>query len=66
MTVTKTQATVRGWVPDTGGSAYLHDGKVVFLPPSCLKQSPFRFLRSGQRVVLHRDEHDVVVRVSLV
>jgi hypothetical protein len=59
-----TQATVRAWDADTGGSAFLDDGTVVELPPECLQGSVFRFLRSGQRIALEW-ERDVVVRVGL-
>jgi hypothetical protein len=46
------QATVRDWDEATGGSALLDDGTVVELPPECLQDSVFRFLRLGQRVRL--------------
>lgn len=58
------QATVRDWNPAEGGSAFLDDGTVVTLPPDCLKGSPFRFLRLGQRVQL-TVEGDRVVAVGL-
>lgn len=45
------QATVQDWSPATGGAALLDDGQVVSLPAS-LAGSPFRLLRSGQRVRL--------------
>ena len=45
------QATVRDWSPETGGTALLDDGQVVGLPAS-LVGTPFRLLRSGQRVQL--------------
>jgi hypothetical protein len=45
------QATVQEWSPVTGGTALLDDGQVVTLPAS-LVGSPFRLLRSGQRVRL--------------
>ena len=54
------QATVRDWSPETGGTALLDDGQVVPLPAS-LEGSPFRLLRSGQRVRLthgRRRRHD--------
>jgi hypothetical protein len=59
-----TQATVRDWDPDRGGSAYLDDGTVVDLPPSSLEGSAFRFLRLGQRVRLVFSD-DRVARVEL-
>jgi hypothetical protein len=45
------QATVREWSAETGGTALLDNGEVVALPAS-LEGSPFRLLRSGQRVRL--------------
>jgi len=58
------QATVRDWRAGSGGSALRDDGTVVTLPPECLQDSAFRFLRSGQRVQLHvRD--GFVIRVDL-
>jgi hypothetical protein len=59
-----TQATVREWDPERGGSAFLADGQRVTLPPECLRDSVFRFLRVGQRVRLVL-EGDTVVRVDL-
>ena len=47
------QATVCDWDATAGGTALRDDGTVVVLPPDCLRGSPFRFLRSGQRVQLH-------------
>ena len=58
------QATVRDWQPGIGGTALLDDGSQVALPPTCLLDSDFRFLRSGQRVRLSTRE-GVVVRVDL-
>jgi hypothetical protein len=58
------QATVRDWNPEKGGSAFLDDGAVVALPPECLRGSPFRFLRLGQRVQLTVQD-DRVVAVGL-
>lgn len=57
------QATVRDWDPDAGGSALRDDGTVVPLPPDCLAGGAFRTLRSGQRVQLH--ERDGALRVDL-
>jgi hypothetical protein len=57
-------ATVRDWDPAAGGSALLDDGSLVELPPDCLQDSVFRFLRLGQRVRLVV-EHGRVVRVDL-
>ena len=54
-----TQATVRAWSEEEGGSAYLDSGEVVVLPPGCLAGGPFRFLRSGQRVQLTLSEGTV-------
>lgn len=45
-------ATVRTWDAARGGSAFLDDGTVVPLPPECLQESVFRFVRPGQRVRL--------------
>jgi hypothetical protein len=59
-----TQATVRDWGPD-GGSVFLDDGQVVRLPPECLQDSVFRFLRLGQRVQLVRAGDGTVIRVDL-
>jgi hypothetical protein len=59
-----TQATVRDWDADSGGSALLDDGTVVALPPDCLAGSVFRFLRLGQRVRLVVQDGRVV-RVEL-
>ena len=58
------QATVRTWSADDGGSALLDDGTAVDLPVSCLAGSAFRFLRSGQRVRLVVEDGQVV-RVDL-
>ena len=58
------QATVRDWDPLAGGSAFLDDGSVVALPPDCLRDSIFRFLRLGQRIALEVVD-GVVVRVDL-
>lgn len=46
------QATVRTWDAELGGTAFRDDGTVVVLPPESLQGSPFRFLRPGQRVAL--------------
>jgi hypothetical protein len=60
-------ATVRSWDPVSGGSAFRDDGTVVPLPPECLQDSVFRFLRSGQRVRLRLsdDPAHAVVGVEL-
>ncbi len=60
-----TQATVRDWSSETGGSAYLDDGQVVLLPRECLEHSDFRFLRSGQRIRLVLDDQGTVRDVTL-
>jgi hypothetical protein len=59
-----TQATVRTWDDDAGGTAFLDDGTVVALPPECLQGSVFRFLRPGQRVALTTQDGRVLA-VSL-
>lgn len=61
--VTTRQATVKDWGED-GGSAYLDDGTLLRLPRKCLQNSPFRFLRLGQRVNLSVVD-DVVLKVDL-
>jgi hypothetical protein len=58
------QATVKGWEPTEGGSAYLSDGSIVALPPECLQGGPFRFLRLGQRIQLTLQD-GVVVGIDL-
>lgn len=58
------QATVKEWVPGTGGSAFLDDGTVLVLPAECLQDSAFRFLRLGQRVRLELTD-GLVVAVAL-
>ena len=68
MTPSGRQATVIEWSPETGGSAWWDDGQRVILPPECLQDSVFRFLRSGQRVRLQLVDvgsGPVVVRVDL-
>lgn len=55
-----TQATVRTWDSTDGGSAFLDDGSVVVLPPECLQDSVFRFLRPGQRVALTTEDGQVL------
>ncbi len=62
--MTPVQATVKDWDAATGGSALLDDGKLVALPPDCLQDSVFRFLRLGQRVRLTLED-SVVVAVDL-
>lgn len=59
--MTEVVATVRTWEPDRGGSAFRDDGTVVTLPPECLQDSVFRFLRPGQRVRLVVTDGIVVV-----
>ncbi|MFN2537600.1 MAG: hypothetical protein ABR549_05540 [Mycobacteriales bacterium] len=59
-----TQATVRSWDAEDGGSAYLDDGSTVDIPPEALGDSVFRFLRPGQRVQLEL-ERGVVIAVGL-
>ena len=56
-----TQATVRTWDPDVGGSALLDDGSVIELPAGALQGSVFRFVRPGQRVRLEVEDGVVVV-----
>lgn len=58
------QVTVRDWTAGAGGSALRDSGGVVLLPPDCLQDSVFRFLRPGQRVNVDL-EGDVVVTVRL-
>jgi cold shock CspA family protein len=58
------QATVRSWDPETGGTVFLDDGTVVEVPREALQGSVFRFLRAGQRVRLELEE-GVVVAVGL-
>lgn len=43
-------ATIRSWDPAQGGTAFRDDGETLTLPPECLQDSVFRFLRPGQRV----------------
>jgi hypothetical protein len=62
--VTSLQVTVRTWTPD-GGSAVTDGGEVVELPADCLLGSPFRFVRTGQRLRVVLDG-DRVVSVGLV
>ena len=59
-----TQATVRTWDADLGGTAFRDDGSVVLLPAESLQDGPFRFLRPGQRVALTVVD-GVVVSVDL-
>ena len=59
-----TQATVRSWDPETGGSVLLDDGTVLEIPRDALRDSAFRFVRPGQRVRLELDA-GVVIRVGL-
>ncbi len=58
------QATVRDWSAEAGGTAMLDDGEIVPLPSS-LVGSPFRLLRSGQRVRLTCDEDGGVTELDL-
>jgi hypothetical protein len=59
-----TQATIRSWDPDAGGSAFLDDGSLVEIPREALQGSVFRLLRPGQRVRLDVED-EVVVSVAL-
>ena len=59
-----TQATVRTWDGDDGGSVFLDDGTVLELPAEALQGSVFRLLRPGQRVRLELAS-GVVVAVGL-
>lgn len=63
MGLTTCQATVRTW-ERTGGTAFLDDGSVVPLPPECLRDSVFRFVRVGQRVRVVCQE-GLVLRLGL-
>lgn len=58
------QATVRTWDADNGGTVFLDDGTVVQIPRDALQGSVFRFLRPGQRVQLEIAD-GVVVAVDL-
>jgi hypothetical protein len=58
------QATVRTWDADDGGTVFLDDGTVVEVPREALEGSVFRFLRPGQRVQLEIAD-GVVVAVGL-
>lgn len=59
-----TQATVRSWDPETGGSVLLDDGTELEIPRDALQDSVFRFLRPGQRVQLELAA-GAVIRVGL-
>jgi cold shock CspA family protein len=58
------QATVRTWDAETGGTVFLDDGTVVVITREALQDSVFRLLRPGQRVQLEL-LHGVVVAVGL-
>lgn len=50
--MTRRQVTVRSWDAEEGGSAFGDDGSVVAIPAEALRDSVFRLLRPGQRVVV--------------